>query len=35
MNSNTSELGPYIVVMLTLHALLVAALIVLARVQAG
>ena len=35
MYSNASALGPYIVVMLTLHALLVTALIVLARVQVG
>jgi hypothetical protein len=35
MYSNASHIGPFIVVMLTLHALLVAALITLARVQSG
>ena len=35
MNSEASEVGPFIVVMLTLHALAVGVLILLMRVQAG
>ena len=35
MNSEASEVGPFIVIMLTLHALAVGVLILLLRTQAG